>query len=475
MFNVQPLRWLTQVWYRWAQDLNHEWVVQWSPTEQSGWTQGYPFALPQDYLQMPTWMNAGPGVATYPNVVAAIPNGSGITVQENDDGGYGTRPQINFVQEEGLDARPMLFRVQQWNPPSRTVATRSATEVGPAKVNWNRNNEWRGAHFTAEFDDPAELTSLPAFGEAIFAIAADTGGEAPAPDTRIIGYLDGSHARREGGRYQGEILPTLRAADHPAMRLAGRKFMRHMPDLVKWTAQEIFEGVLGSCGVRDDYVNVDAAIDADYVLPENTPPWEEAWGWKHDIGVMEAFDKIYRDLFGIQWGWSTSGYFLRPRPTWTSGDAVDWTLDYDTADTDQIVRVIDVERATSEMRNYVGVFAREQAGFWYDADALDDPAYDRYSGDDAWALDGHAESHHMANAMAYAKARRLREFDLAISIGPMEKLDLEPDEFIEVNAGMTDYFPDGSVFRLVDEDGMAEGRESPKIEVSYTAGIVEYG
>lgn len=474
MFNLQPLRWMNRVWYRWVQNEEQEWVVQWSATEKEGWTHSYPFALPQDYLQIPDWMNAGPGVASYPQRVAEIPDGTLIWVQENDDGGRGTRPEIYFIQEEGLEARPVLFRVHQWNVPVRTTADRDPTEVYPDKVTWHRNNEWRNAHFTAEFDDPSELTTLPAFGEANFAIAADTGGAPPTPTTRIIGYLDGAHARREGGRYQGEILPTLRAADHPAMRLAGRKFMRHMCSFENWTAGTIFTWVLKSWGVRDDYIHVDAAITDDFVMPENSPPWEEAWGWEHDYGGIEAFDKLFRDFFGLQWGWKENGYFLRPRPTWTSGDAVSWTLHYDTADTDEIVRIIDVERATSEMRSYVAVFAGHEAGFRYDPRVLDDPSYDRYAGDDPWAIDGHAESHARADAMALQKAIRLREFDLAIEIGPMEKLNLAPDKFIEVHAGMTDYFPDGSVFRLVDEDGMAEGRESPKIEVTYAAGIVEY-
>jgi len=473
MFNVQPLDWMRSVWHRWVQNDDDEWVVQWSPTEQAGWIKTNPFALPQDYLMIPDWMNGGPGVASYPQVVAEIPTGTRITVLENDDGGRGTRPQINFIQQENMERRPVLFRVQQWNVPVRTAVDRDATVVNPNRVSWHRDNEWRNAHFTAEFDDPAELSSLPAFGEAEFAIAADTGGEAPTPTTRIIGYLDGAHARRAGGRYQGEIVPTLRAADHPAMRLAGRKFMRHMCSFEGWHAAEIFVCVLKSWGVRDDYINVDAAVThLPLTMPENDPPWEEAWGWEHDYGGIEAFDKLFRDFFGLQWGWNESGYFLRQRPSWSSGDAVDWTLDHDTADMDQIVRVIDVERATAESRNYVMVMAGQSGGFWYDPDSLDDPDNDRYRGDDAWAIDGQAENHDQASAMAYHKLRRLREFDLALEIGPMEKLDLAPDNFMAVHAGMTDFFPDGSVFRLVDEDGDAEGRESPKVEVTYTAGVV---
>ncbi len=479
MFNVQPLDWMTSIWYLWTTTVDGERLPIWSPTLPEGetsppWVSGYPFALPQHYLMIPDWMTVGPGVASYPKVVGEIPTGTSITVQENTDGGRGTRPQIHFVQQENLERRPVLFRVHQWNVPVRTAVDRDPTVVNPARVTWHRNNEWRNAHFTAEFDDPAELSSLPAFGEAEFAIAADTGAGA-SPSTRIIGYLDGAHARRAGGHYQGEIVPTLRAADHPAMRLAGRKFMRHMCSFEGWHPRDIFVYVLKSWGVRDDYINVDAAVTAlPLKMPENTPPWEEAWGWDHDYGAIQAFDKLFTDFFGLQWGWNGSGYFLGLRPSWKSGDAVDWTLHYDTADTDQIVRIIDVERATAEVRNYVSVFAGDKAGFWYDPDSLDDPTDDRYLGDDAWSIDGQAESHDQASAMAYQKLLRLREFAVALEIGPMEKLDLAPDCTVAVHAGMTEYFPDGSVFRLIDEDGDAEGRESPKIEVTYKAGIVHF-
>jgi len=436
----------------------------------------YPYAKPRSYLQVPDWMNNGPGVATYATGVGEEPAGTDILVTEDHDGGAGTRPHISFITGAVAEARPICYCIHQTNDPARTAATRSATDVTPNAIRWHRNSDWRNAWFEAEFDDPDEVSGaeMPAFGEAIFAIAADTGGAPPTPATRIIGYLDGAHGRRAGERYQGEVTATMRAMDHPAMRLQGRKFTRHMSSFENWLASDMFTWCLDTVGVRDDYINVDAAVDSNYRLPANRPPWERGWFYDHDTGIIQAFDEIFGDYFGLQWGWGTSGYFLRPRPTWTSGDSPAWTLDHDTATTADMVRVLDVEKATAELRNYMMVLAGDEGGFWYDADSLDDDTADNYIGDDAWGIDGGAETHDQASYMAAQRLKRLSEFDLAIEIQGVEKLDLEPDNFVKVQAGMPDYFPDGSIFRLLDEDGDAVGREAPRLGVSYTAGIVEY-
>ncbi len=378
------------------------------------------------------------------------------------------RPAVTFTGDYGAELRPLLYRVQHHTTPQIYTAESDPGSISPVKVSWHRNNEWRGASFDAEFQDFESVQELQPNARAELKIAWDTGGEAPTPTTRIIGYLDGSH-RQYTGSFAGKAQPTIRANDHPQARLADLKFMRDMPSFELRNAPELFAWLLSTVGVRSEMISVDEAVTESYIVARSTPPWEPHFLYEDDFGFIQAMDAIFVDYFGLQWGWNESGYFLRPRPTYSG--TPDWTMDYDTTQMADMVSALNVERAFDEMRNYVMVKSPAGSAIIADRASHVDPVADNYVADDRWDISTSADSYEEAHIAAYARAVRLRQFALVIEI-ECEKLTLEPDMFVKIDSHPDPAIPDNSVFRIVDEDGDAAGTD---VRVTYTAGIEVYG
>ncbi|HUU22067.1 MAG TPA: hypothetical protein VM389_05970, partial [Phycisphaerae bacterium] len=469
MINVSRLRPTEWVYYRWVTLADGRQILQWRETAATGYTGAYPFAIPREPHTIPEWMNGDAGVVDYTvGTVGDQPPGWTVTANEVT----GNRPMIHFVGAGG-DNRAILYILKEIRRADRITLAAAPTTIYPDKVTWHRDNSWRGANFTAEIKDFAEAITLRPYHRAELKVCWDTGVGTPAPATRIIGYLDGTKTERDGGKFSGFPVPTLRAQDHPTTKL-DKKFMRHMPSFELWTAAEIFQFVVEGAGVRDGLINIDPLVTSAYVLPKGSPPWEPAFGYEHDYGVIQALDIMLVDRLGLQWGRNSTGYFLRPRPTWTTGDTPDWTLDLNETDPDEITLRLVATENSSAWRNYVmrltGARDTAQGALWADSDTLTDPTNAHYAGDDLWDIEGGAESTSLASYMAYRRLKELRQYEICIE-HDCQKLDLAPDMFVEVNCGLS-RVPDGSVFRILEEDGEAEG---VRAEMTYTMGLEELG
>jgi len=471
MFNAQRLDWVTGIYYDWLTNEAGDPMLRWDTEAFDGGSAQYPFATPRQGVALASWLNTSPAALTYAQgPVGVEPAGCSITAEEYDD----NRPLIHFVTPPGSDSRPALQILKEWRSAAVTPVAADAETIYPDRVTWHRDNTWRNARFDAYYTDFDEEHVIRPNARAELKLCWDDGDGEPSPETRVIGYVDGTHWERVGSRFQGQPVPQLRALGHIAARLQSRKFMRHMCSFENWTAEDIFEAVLAACGVDDTMITVDAAVDDSYTLPENSPPWDPAWDYANDYEVIRALDEMMVEVLGLQWGWDASGYFLRPKPTWESGDTPDWTLDYDEADTDDVTVRIVAEEGAAEFRNYVmrlaGHDENTYSSVWRDRDSHYDDTDHHYIGDDAWEITGGDENQTMASYMAARRLQELAQYKLVLEI-ETHKLDLAPDEFVEVNAGLA-RVPDGSVFRVLEEDGEAEGHE---VGVTFTLGLEELG
>lgn len=471
MFNCHELTYLNRIYCQWLTNAAGEPVLRWDTETFEGASEANPGAIARTDHTLASWLNTTPSALTYAvGTVGVHPAGTNISGQEYS----GNRVGFHFSTPAGSDSRPALMIGKEVRTAAGSQETADPTTIYPTKVTWSRNNSWRGAEFTAYYQDFEEAITVKPNARAELKICWDTGVGVPAPTTRIIGYLDGTHVARTGGTYEGHPVAVLKAKDHPMSQLAGKKFMRHMPSFELWTAQEIFEFVLGTCGVHSSMMTVDAAVTDAYTLPVNSPPWEPAWGYANDYEVIRALDKMLVEVLGLQWGWNASGYFLRPQPTWTSGDSPDWTLDYDESDTDEVTLRIVASEGTAEFRNYVMRLAGADSNTYAAVRSNPETHYDNtdphYTGNDSWDISSGDENQTMADYMAARRLVELSRFSLMLEIENM-KLDLDRDMFIEVNAGLS-RVPDGSVFRVLDEHGTAEGAE---VTADYTLGLEELG
>ena len=437
MFNVQPIQWPTPA-----------------------------VAMPTSRKTIPSWNTCASEYA----FVGYEPAGTDITITEDADAGdaHTVRPVITFIGTTGV-LRPLVYRVQQATEPTVYTAESDPTSVSSKRTTWHRDNTWRNSWFDVEYNDFESAIELPPNAQTTFAISWDTGGAAPEPATRIIGFLSGS-SRDYTGDHFGKAVPHMRAKDHPTAKLKELKYMRQMPSFEEWPACNLFSWLLNTVGVDDTYIDVDASItEIAYVLPRSSPPWDPGFEYPDDYGFVQAMDDIFVKYFDLQWGWNESGYFLRPRPAY--GGTPDWILNYDTTDTTAIVSRLNVEQAFDEMRNYVLIQSPDGGAADRDLPSHVDPTADNFVGDDRWNMGGGAEDATAAATMAAERLARLSEFSLVITI-ECERLDLEPDMFIQIDSHPDPDIPNDSVFRIVDEDGASEGMDC---KVIYTCVIEEYG
>lgn len=439
-----------------------------------------PYVEPRQYQHLPTWVQfadtAYYPVALEPEDDAEELGGANVTVTEISvpELRY-TKPRVSFVMNltQPPDTRPLAFRVQQIAGPTLTAPEADPVSVYPERVRWSRNNRWRGAWFEMELRDFDQATAIRPNGMAELWLGMDA-TEAPVPAApRIRGYLDGARRRREGKAFLGAPTTRLRAQDHPAARLQGRKYMRHCPSFEEWTARDVFTQILMNSGVAEERIHVWLEVGDEYVLPAGDPPWERAWGYGHDMEVIRALDEMV-EHWGLQWGWDESGYFLRPRPEWTPGGVADWTIEYDDEVGENVVTVLDVERSCADYRNFVMTISRDASRVGVVVarpDALDDPEDRFYIGDDAWEMVGSAGT---SEEMIEEAGRRLAELERYAVLIEVQSTDIHhaPDEFVAVSAGVEE-FVDGSVFRILEENGEAGGLENTT-RMRYLMGIEEF-
>ena len=426
---------------------------------------------PQKYLPMPEWVQGGADVANY-GWTGWRPTGTGIAVTEqvHETGLRMTRPIVTFTTGPTADLRPLIYRVRQFNPPEITVGTSSETTEDPIAFSWSRNNEWRRAYATAEFRDWDDSTVLQPNGYAELRFAWDVGGLAPTPAARITGHLVDPQRSYVGAEFGGLGQPHIRIEDHPSACLADKKFYRHMDSSETNDAADLFEGLLNTWGVDDSYINVAAGIAGAYTVGMGTPRWAAMFDLGHECGAIQALDRIFRDYFGLQWGWNASGYFLRARPVYSG--TPDWILDYDqTTDATEIVTRMEVAKGWGELRNYVWVMSDTGTGaLARDLPSHVDAAADDYIGDDWWQIERTDDDSAAEYMVQQWLAQRL-QYALMVEF-ETQKSDLEPDNFVQIDTHPNPDIPDNSVFRILDEAG--QGRDAD-CTITYTMGIEEYG
>jgi len=437
------------------------------------------YCEPREYLKLPAWINSAN--TTYGSKVYEAPAGTSLSVTEQVDptDARASKPRLTFTNSDRW-VRPVCYLLQQGDPGA--IGSARSSEVSTAgtgrllEVGWSRNARYRGAQFTARLRDPSAY-AWKGNEKATLALDWDAGTGATVVN-KVTGYIVPQKPLAAGRAMpdQRELRVTVR--DGVEARLS-KKFMLYMPSFEKWTAAEVFEYVLNRSGVPDALIDVDSAVDERYTLPWGDPKWERSWNYAPDYGVVAALDEMLVKLFGLQWGNDADGkYFLREEPQWTTGDTPDFTLDWDTTTDDDVITMLEPERAGADFRNYVaaivGLENRESGWLARDEGSHRTPTDNRFVGDDWWEV-VNAEDHQQATQISN---KRLAEFlrSKETLTWTTRREDLGPDKFVAVQAASVIDLPDDSVCRIVTEEGQAAFDSGPPdMTATYTMVVEEYG
>ncbi len=437
MANVQELRWLTPA-----------------------------TALPVRRVQIPTWCSADTQYrwlgAEPPNTEIAISNDV-----DPSDNSY-QRPRLEFTantSEPYPERRPVVYRVTHATVPDvTTVESDPQTLQKVLSVRWERDNSWRGSSLRATFRDFKATVAMKPNAQITFGVAWDTGGTPPVPLTRLICYVDGPERQYDGSRYYGMAQPELHASDHITAQLSEVKFARRLGSFETWTAAEVFEYMLQCCGVVDELIHIDPAVDSTYTLTRGMPPWEPTWQYGVDYGVVQLLDNILVDTFGLQWGWGANGYFLRERPEYNG--TPDWTISIGNEHPDELVQQFRVVKHLGDYRNYVMSDSPEGTVVVGDVGSLHDDMAKNYIADDRWSILTNANTRQQAIEQANAEFLRRQAWGHTVEIRT-EYLGLAPDKFVRILNHPDPEIGDSSIWRVLSESGESTGFDCG---VSYTMG-----
>ena len=524
-FNISELGWYATHYDQdteqqepvWAQPLQYQDIHEaftHSFYEQNGTGHDYSAYYVTDYIPCPT-----DNVAVQEQV-----HNYGDTIAL---GKHTTRPKIIFTTTTNQAyARPMVFNVGQLNPVYISeVDDTPYTTIYPDNFTWSRNNKWRGTTFSAEFMDFTEEEIIVPNSKAIVELYWDrqyTPGSERAEGAlvakKLFCYLDGSFKISDGEEYFGLWQPNLKATDGINGRLSQNHVVRDFPSLQGISVRNAFTWLLNSCGIKNDMITVDCT-GADKTLPADITANlagknnKFLYSFDNGMGIVQAIDQIVGSLRASQetdviWGVDGDGYFLFDKPEWETAADTDWNAIYNEEpledienpdfdpldpedpeyDPDDIreqptinvvnpdyyeITNITVDKSMSGYRNMIYLKMDGKTGLYTNTPSIIDIDDLSFVGEDRWHYLETNETMTSAEMMTLALKLYKEKFHESLQVEiTTTKLDLEPDNFVQIwTTGILEFY-NGSVFRILSESGTID--ENCNALVTYTCGIEYY-
>ena len=382
------------------------------------------------------------------------------------------RPLITFTSDH-QNKRAICWRVDTYADAVYQAASGSMATVKFKEVRWKRSDRWRGAEFEGVLHHSESLPTWKGNNKLSLQVAEHPAAGDPTWVPKFTGYIQEPEPGIEDPRVKvtGRTV-EIKARDGASARLP-KHFMVMSVSPCGWTVGEWFPYVLHLAGVPAALISVDSAVSG-IEITDLDPKSEERFLYGHDQGVIQALDEVLVDNLGLIWGNDVDGsYFVKRRPTWTSGDTPDWTLDEDTTSEQDYIFSFSASRTDDEFRNYILGITRtmspSQFALYIDTGSHRTEADDRYIGEDCWKIlvtaDG--DSAPVVAAREFLERQRLTH----LIVWETGLTALNPDEFVKVQVANMN-IPTDSVFQIISERGFVRGTEA---KTEFVGSVVEYG
>lgn len=378
-----------------------------------------------------------------------------------------TRPQLTFTTENTAE-RALAFTVQEYRHPDLTDGNSS-----PTSSQGNDNLKLMGAAGTirehgrrstctcqVEAEPGSSLEDVNENQKLRLEVSTDDGS---SYDTQFIGYTRTPDLRKEAGQLGWTAL-TIEADDPIEARLS-RKYMVGHCSYEGWDIGEAFRYILRRAGVHHAQIRVNTDVAGNLPLAE--AKGERLFQFRPDTPVVEALD-LLAEVRDLEWGWRhafcVTGhwgyYYLRPRRAFDADkDEIEFTIDEDTATSEDVILRVEHRRDMDEYVNAMTVLAgrgvERTARTLIDWASITDSSDDRYIGDDRWAVEDYPDADD-AQQVAERLWHRRREARRMLYVELNDHPELMPGEYVKVQVADIDV-PTDSVFRIREKRWRIEG------------------